>query len=89
MDIIVRFWNDTSNEVSTRYLTSTFLQHATSVDLLNSFTTALSEQNMNLKKMMQVSMDGPNVNLKFLRELKIFLKNTSDPDDPELFYIGI
>jgi hypothetical protein len=30
MDIMIRFWNDTSNDVSTRYLTSTFLRHATS-----------------------------------------------------------
>lgn len=88
MAIIVRFWNDTSNDVSTRYLTSTFLKHATSADLLNAFTTALSEQNLNLKNMLQVSMDGPNVNLKFLRELKAFLKNASDPDDPELFDMG-
>ena len=41
-----------------------------------------------MKKMLQVSMDGPNVNLKFVRELQAFLKNSSDPDDPELLDIG-
>ena len=30
MDIVVRFWNSSINEVSTRYLTSAFLGHATS-----------------------------------------------------------
>jgi TusA-related sulfurtransferase len=33
-------------------------------------------------------MDGPNVNLKFLRELKSDLRNASDPHDLELFDIG-
>jgi len=33
-------------------------------------------------------MDGPNVNLKFLTELKTFLKKVEDPTDPELFELG-
>ena len=40
------------------------------------------------KKMLQVSMDGPNVNLKFLKDLKAFLKNDKDQNDVELFDIG-
>jgi len=88
MDIVVRFWNDETNRVSTRYLTSAFLGHSTSVDLLNAFTTSVAGQNLNMKKMLQVSMDGPNVNLAFLRELKGYLKNIGDPDDPELLEMG-
>jgi len=34
MDIVIRFWNAATNEVSTRYLTSAFLGHATAGDLL-------------------------------------------------------
>jgi len=41
-----------------------------------------------MKKMLQVAMDGPNVNLKFLTELKRFLKNSEDQEDPELLDIG-
>lgn len=88
MDIVLRFWNESTNEIDTRYLTSTFLGHATAVDLLNSFTSALCSQNLNLKRLLQVSMDGPNVNLKFLTELKAYLKREQDPDDPLLFEIG-
>lgn len=88
MDVVVRFWNDATNEVATRYLTSAFLQHATSEDLLNAFTSALGQQNLNMKKMIQISMDGPNVNLKFLRELKAYLKSDTESDDVELFDIG-
>jgi hypothetical protein len=88
MDIVVRFWDEARNAVATRYLTSAFLGHATADDLLHTFTSALAAQNLNLKNMIQVSMDGPNVNLKFLRELQVFLKNASDPHDPELLNIG-
>ena len=88
MDIIVRFWSSPCGEVATRYLTSTFLEHATAQHLMNAFTLALTERGLNLKKMLQVSMDGPNVNLKLFRDLKDYLKNESDPEDPELFDIG-
>jgi len=88
MDLVVRFWNQEKNEVATRYLTSIFLGHATSDDLLQAFTSALSRQNLYIKRMLQVSMDGPNVNLKFLRELKMYLKTETVADDPELLDIG-
>lgn len=77
MDIQVRFWSQLKNEVSTRYLTSAFLDHATALDLLSAFETALGEKL--LKKLLQVSMDGPNVNHKFLRELLAKLQEFSTP----------
>lgn len=87
MDIVIRFWDNSSQEVSTRYVTSTFLGHATSGDILTAFTSAISDQNLDIRKMIHVSSDGPNVNLKFTRELKATLAAT-DPDAPELFEIG-
>lgn len=68
MDLIVRYWCEIKNEVKTRYLTSTFLEHATASDLLKAFKENTSENI--LSKLIQISMDGPNVNFKFLRELK-------------------
>jgi hypothetical protein len=67
---------------------STYLGHSTLSDLLAAFTDALSKANLNLKKMLQVSMDGSNVNLKYISELKKFLKNAENPDDPQLLGIG-
>lgn len=87
MDIIVRFWNNGNQEVSTRYLTSAFLGRATSADLLQAFTSAIGSQSLDLKKMIQVSSDGPNVNIKFARELQSQLAD-ADPDGGELFQIG-
>lgn len=86
MDIVVRFWSETNQEVATRYLTSTFLGHSTSSDLLQAFTDAIVGNKMDLSKMIHVASDGPNVNLKFARELKEHLRG--DPDSAEFFDIG-
>ncbi|XP_048512809.1 uncharacterized protein LOC125501482 [Athalia rosae] len=75
MDIAIRFWDVEKNEVSTRYLTSLFLGHTTAQDLMDAFTNNLPKDL--LKKILQVSMDGPNVNLKFVKDLQIELKEIS------------
>ncbi len=62
------------NRVSTRYYASSFLGHATSNDLLASFCEAAD--GLDLKKLLQVSMDSPNVNKKFSKELNIGLPET-------------
>ncbi|XP_051165127.1 uncharacterized protein LOC127283960 [Leptopilina boulardi] len=73
MDINVRYWDDQTNQVCTRYLTSAFLGSTKAVDLLKAFLEALKPLNVQL--ILQISMDGPNVNLKFLKDLKVYLKN--------------
>lgn len=50
-----------NNCVSTRYLTSGFL--ASVVDLLETVITCISESNLALKELVQLSTDGSNVNL--------------------------
>jgi hypothetical protein len=64
MDIVIRFWDDNRNEVSSRYFGSAFLGHATAECLLASFKTTMKE--LSLAGLMQVSMDGPSVNWKFI-----------------------
>lgn len=106
MDIFVRFWWQDTDQVSTRYFKSNFLEHATFADLLRAFTTALTEldlyflffrrkrheskkeksNELDLAKLLQISMDGPNVNFKFHRELSASL--VTDPDDKLLLEIG-
>ena len=46
-----------------RYMGSDFLGHATAADLLTHFKDAIRE--LDLKRLLQVSMDGPSVNWKF------------------------
>jgi len=82
MDIVVRFWDPSTNAVATRYLTSVFLGHATASDLEKKFKEGLGS--LPLTKLMQISMDGPSVNLKFLDNMK---SNLSD-DQRKLIDIG-
>jgi hypothetical protein len=64
MDVVIRYWDNSSNAVSTRYFGSAFMGHATAECLLTSFKKAISP--LDIGSVMQVSMDGPSVNWKFL-----------------------
>ena len=67
MDIVLWFWNHEKEKVDVRYWDSRFLGHAAHKDLLEHFNSALEE--IDLSKIIQVSMDGPSVNWRFYNEL--------------------
>ena len=64
MDLCVHYWDANKSRTATRYFDSSFLGHTTANNLQSSFTSLLNDQI--LLKIVQVSMDGPNINLKFL-----------------------
>ena len=66
MDLYLRYWNVNDNHVKVRYYGSSFLGHATHQDLLAHFTDVAKE--LEQPKLYQVSLGGPNVNLKFYDE---------------------
>ena len=68
MDLLVRYWDVSEKRAVVRYWNSVFLGHTTHLDLLKSFNEGL--EGLDLSKLVQVSMDGPTTNLKFLQELK-------------------
>ena len=76
MDLNLRFWNFTKNEVEIRYWDSQFLGHSTAAHIFENFTSSLDS----LKKSstIQVLMDGPSTNWAFLDLL------TSDREAEEL-----
>ncbi|GBN49355.1 hypothetical protein AVEN_57100-1 [Araneus ventricosus] len=84
MDLNVRFWCLATNEVKTRYLNSAFLGRSCSEDLLAAFKEATKP--LNLKKLFHVSMDGPNANFKFFKELTSCIKE--GPEDLEILNMG-
>ena len=86
MDIAIRFWSKHFNEVRTQYYSSTFLQKTTAHDLLNAFTTEVEP--LNLKRLLHVSMDGPNVNFKFHKDLDAYLLSKNYAEDPEILSMG-
>ena len=84
MDIAVRFWNKETDEVSTRYLSSAFLGRTKATNLVFEFKAKVGDDLLKLLEM--VSMDGPNVNFTFLKNLRADLQK--NPDDPKLLLMG-
>ena len=68
MDLIIRFWDNLTNTVQVRFWNSMFLGYSTATDLVKNFHEGLT--GIDPSKNVQISMDGPNVNLKFLETVK-------------------
>ena len=68
MDLLIRFWDETDNDVKVRYFGSNFFLHAVATDLskqLKEITKALVAT-----KIFQASMDESNMILKYYEALK-------------------
>lgn len=63
LDIHVRIWE--GDHVQTSYLVSEFLGHAAATDLHERLNPVVCE--FGHRKLLQLSMDGPNVNWKLYR----------------------
>ena len=68
MDLLIQNWNEETIQVEARYCDSSFINHCTSHEMKNHFNERISD--LNLKKILQVSIDGPSVNLKFHRDVQ-------------------
>ncbi|XP_056439589.1 uncharacterized protein LOC130376758 isoform X1 [Gadus chalcogrammus] len=66
MDLHVRFW--LNDHVQSRFYGSQFMGHATAKDLLQHFKECV--QQLDLRHLVSISMDGPNVNWKFFSMLQ-------------------
>ena len=64
MDMCVHYWDNNHNYIATRYYHSEFMGKASAKDVFESFSACLSGISEN--KLLQVSSDGPKVNLSFL-----------------------
>ena len=83
MDAYVRQWDDNRQMVSTRYLGSVFMGHGRAADLVQHFHHICGP--LNESNILQISMDGPNVNWKFYDTVKQELES---PDGPKLLDLG-
>ena len=61
LDIIVRYWHH--DMIRSRYFSSEFLGHAKATDVLDVITSSI--ECLGLSRLVQISMDGPNVNWSF------------------------
>ncbi|KAJ8364756.1 hypothetical protein SKAU_G00135870 [Synaphobranchus kaupii] len=60
LDVHIRFWED--DRVQSRYIGSQFLGHGNADDLLHHIKECVAK--LNMRQLLSISMDGPNVNLK-------------------------
>ena len=67
MDFHIRYWDDDENVVTTRYYFSEYMGKAAAEDVHKSFNDGVA--GLDKEKHLQVSPDGPNVNLKFLKNI--------------------
>ncbi|KAL3216920.1 hypothetical protein MRX96_032708 [Rhipicephalus microplus] len=72
IDIHVRYWSTMPERVTTRFYTSVFMGHSTAEDLQEKLLGALED--LPLARAVQLSMDGPNVNLKCFRGMQEYLQ---------------
>ena len=85
MDILVRFWNNDTMMIETRYLTSEFLGGAKADDIMKKIDDAVTKKIGQTENLLQISSDGPNVNLLFLKE---YDEKRSFNENPSLLNIG-
>lgn len=75
LDIMVNYWDVQENRVGTSYLTSAFLEKSAAENVLESLLNVLKEKDLPLDNLIQLSTDGPNVNLKLIFDLKTHMKD--------------
>ena len=79
MDLLVQFFDNSTNTVNTRFYDS----HATHQDLHKQFNDIPNELDSN--KLCQISMDGPNINLKFYEAV---VTERNEKEQHQLINIG-
>ena len=82
MDILVRIWEH--NKVSSQYFKSVFFGHGTAVDL-NEIMETHVHSTLGYSDMIQISMDGPNVNWALYHKVE---QTLADKYDRKLLDIG-
>ncbi|XP_035998777.1 uncharacterized protein LOC118564524 [Fundulus heteroclitus] len=66
LDVHVRFWE--AGFVQSRFFGSQFMGHSKAQDLLHHFKNCVRQ--LDMKNLLSIGMDGPNVNLKFLNDFQ-------------------
>ena len=65
----MQFWSEKENRVITAYFGSLFDSHCTAEDLVSHFNEFGIRMKWNPKYLLYIRMDGPNVNLSFVKKL--------------------
>jgi len=74
LDLHVKYWSLDEGRISTRYLNSCYLGHATAENMKEAIIHSLSADGLSLAKMIHFSTDGPNVNKSLKNKLGVAIK---------------
>ena len=85
LDVVVKYWDVSKNRAMTRYFDSSFLGYTRASDLLEKLDKIVKP--VGYQKLIQVAMDGPNVNLKLLKDLIKYLSEL-ESDHPQVLDFG-
>ena len=64
-DGFVQYWSKSHNKIAVAYCRSLFVDHCPADKLVKHFFTFIEKIGLDIKFMLHLGMDGPNVNLKF------------------------
>ena len=83
MDCTIRFWNNETGVVCLRYFDSKFLLRPNSNNLIEKLLE--STKLLDLSKLLQLSLDGPNVNWDVL---KLRSAHQGEKEHPNIISVG-
>ena len=86
MDVHIIYFDETTNRVKKVYLNFQFMVHATVSDMMENFKKAHNGLDI-ISNLVQLSMDGPNVNWAFLEGQEKYRK-LENPKVPSLIVLG-
>ena len=75
-DAYLQYWSKSQSKITNAYCDSLFVGHSTSDNLLNHFNSFMKDLNLDYNHLIQVGMDGPNVNLSFEKKLRSIMETT-------------
>ena len=79
MDLTVRYWSPTHNEVWVRFYTSLFFSHAEGVKVVTAMYNKMQDDGIQVDKMLTLIWDGPNVNKTIFQKMNELISG----DHPE------
>ena len=75
MDLTLRYWSPTHNEVIVSFYTSLFFGHAEADKVVPRMIEQFHEDNIPVDKIITLVRDGPNVNKAIMRKIKQTIKD--------------
>ena len=75
MDLTLRYWSPTHNEIIVAFYTSLFLGHAEADKVVSRMIEQFHEDNIPVDKLVTLVRDGPNVNMAIMRKIEQTIKD--------------